>query len=99
MQFICHASFSTMSVTPERYRQVDRLYQRALERAPEQRQAFLAEACDGDEALRREVESLLAAEDKAPVLLERSLGDVAAAVVPQGTTETMVGRKLGPSAA
>ena len=35
------------------------LYHAALARAPEERAAFLVEACDGDEALREEVASLL----------------------------------------
>ena len=35
------------------------LYHRALARAPEERAAFLTEACKGDEGLRQEVESLL----------------------------------------
>jgi hypothetical protein len=38
---------------------ISELYHRALERAPDARAAFLNEACDGDEALRKEVESLL----------------------------------------
>jgi hypothetical protein len=44
---------------PERWRQIDKIYHSALEHE-RQRQAFLREACAGDEALRQEVESLLA---------------------------------------
>jgi hypothetical protein len=44
---------------PERWQQVERLYHAALERVPAQRGAFLAEACNSDNELRREVESLL----------------------------------------
>jgi len=47
-------------MTPERWRQIDRLYQAALERDATEREAFLDKACAGDEELRREVESLLA---------------------------------------
>src|SRR5262245_52880356 len=39
---------------------VERLYHTALTRPIDERAAFLAEACAGDEALRREVESPLA---------------------------------------
>ena len=49
---------------------ITHLYHAALERAPERRRAFLEEACDGDEALRREVESLLQYESKAAPFLE-----------------------------
>src|SRR5262245_19095917 len=46
-------------MTPERWRQVDQLLQAALSRPLAERAAFLAEACAGDEDLRREVSSLL----------------------------------------
>ena len=45
---------------PARWRRVEEIYQAATERKPEERAAFLAAACAGDEDLRREVESLLA---------------------------------------
>src|SRR5262245_37720749 len=44
---------------PERWRQVDQLFQAALERAPEERAAFIGAACIGDDSLRLEVEELL----------------------------------------
>ena len=40
----------------ERWKQVNDLFQSAVERAPGERAAFLDEACHGDEGLRREVE-------------------------------------------
>jgi serine/threonine-protein kinase len=49
-----------MTMTPERWRRVDELYHAALAKAVEGRATFLADACAGDEGLRREVESLLA---------------------------------------
>src|SRR3989442_9811 len=48
------------SMEPERWRKVERLFHAALEREENQRAAYVAGACQGDEALRREVESLLA---------------------------------------
>jgi serine/threonine protein kinase/dipeptidyl aminopeptidase/acylaminoacyl peptidase len=47
---------------PERWQQIETLYHAALERAPMERAAFLAEACVGDSALRHEVEELLRAD-------------------------------------
>ena len=44
---------------PARWQQIERLYHAALARPSAQRAAFLAEACADDEAVRREVESLL----------------------------------------
>lgn len=49
-------------MTSERWQQVERLYHLALEQQADARSAFVAQACAGDEALRQEVQSLLAAE-------------------------------------
>jgi hypothetical protein len=50
---------------PERWKEIEKLYNAAMELDPARRAAFLAEACAGDEPLRMEVESLLAQSDKA----------------------------------
>ena len=47
-------------MNPERWRQIEELYHAALLRTEGERVPFLAQACGGDAALRREVESLLA---------------------------------------
>ncbi|MEO6726485.1 MAG: serine/threonine-protein kinase, partial [Blastocatellia bacterium] len=52
-------------MTPQRWAEVDKLLDEALARLPLERAAFLDAACIGDDELRREVESLLAAHDKA----------------------------------
>src|SRR5450756_442049 len=44
---------------PARWRRVEEIYEAAAERKPEERAAFLAMACAGDEDLGREVASLL----------------------------------------
>ncbi len=61
----------------ERWREVERIYLAALEREKSARRAFLAEACAGDESLRREVESLLAQDDQAGNFLESPAIDAA----------------------
>jgi len=48
----------------ERWQQVEKLSQAALELEESQRALFLEEACAGDEGLRREVESLLGFEGR-----------------------------------
>src|SRR5215475_11384621 len=48
-----------MKMDEQRWRQVETVYHAALEREPGARDAFLAQACMGDEELRREVEELL----------------------------------------
>ena len=57
-------------MTPERWREVERLYQAALEHEPEERSAFLRRACDRDDTLRSEVESLLAYQTRAKDFIE-----------------------------
>jgi Tol biopolymer transport system component/predicted Ser/Thr protein kinase len=50
---------------PDRWRQISRLYHEALERPAGERRAFVDVACSGDEALRGELDSLLANEANA----------------------------------
>src|SRR2546426_11910593 len=54
----------------QRSQQVERLYHQARERDPHERAAFLDQACGDDDALRREVESLLAEDDGVRSFLE-----------------------------
>ena len=58
-------------MTPERWQQVKELFESALERAPDERLAFLEQACDGDESLRSEVKSLLASYEEGESFMER----------------------------
>jgi serine/threonine protein kinase/Tol biopolymer transport system component len=55
-----------------RWERVKDVFQSALERAPGNRSGFVAAACHGDDALQREVESLLAAHDDAGTFAERT---------------------------
>lgn len=52
-------------MTPERWQQVERLFQAAMAVDPVDRPSFLDRACQGDLALRSEVESLIASHDRA----------------------------------
>ena len=61
-----------------RWKQVDSLLQSVLERAPEERDAFLRHACATDEALEREVRSLLMAQQQVGAFLENPAIEVAA---------------------
>jgi serine/threonine protein kinase/Tol biopolymer transport system component len=73
-------------VTGERWKRVKALFQAAVERPTEERDAFLAAATRDDDALRREVESLLKSDtsgtsrfDRLPVASEPVHGDPLAA--------------------
>src|SRR5713226_6198401 len=79
-------------MTPERLRQIEELYHSAREREPNERAAFLAQACRGDEELRREVEQLLAQHASSDNILDRPAADLlASSTVAQWTTGTQIG--------
>jgi eukaryotic-like serine/threonine-protein kinase len=59
----------------ERWEQIEALFQGALARPPDSRDAFLSEACLGDPALRQEVEELLVSFDAAGSFLETPAAD------------------------
>ena len=80
---------------PERWLQIERLCHAALEREEGQRAAFLEEACEGDETLRREVEHLLTQETKAEDFLEAPALEVEAKAMAQDKANSMVGRQVG----
>jgi eukaryotic-like serine/threonine-protein kinase len=63
---------------PDEWQQLDKLFHSALEREPAMRAAYLMEACGGDEALRSEVESLLAAHEQADSFIEKPALEVEA---------------------
>ncbi len=46
-------------MTPERWQQIRDVLEKALDLAPNERSAFLEQACSSDPSLRREVETLL----------------------------------------
>ena len=65
----------------ERWRQIEELYHASLEVAEDQRGTFVQNACQDDEELRHEVESLLAHEVRAGNFIETSAFEVAARLV------------------
>jgi serine/threonine-protein kinase len=67
-------------MTPERWRVVDAILRASLSCEPAQRDAFVAQACAGDEELLREVTSLLAAHDGAGEFLEQPAAELLSVV-------------------
>ena len=76
-------------------RRVEQLYHAALERAPGERDAFLARGCDGDPELLREVKSLLACEAEARPFMEEPAGAAAAEEASPEAGRSWIGRRLG----
>ncbi len=82
-------------MTPERYQHIGRLFDEALEHAPETRGAYLDQACGADAGLRAEVESLLANHFESEEFLSRPALDVAAALLAQDQHASLSGQTLG----
>ena len=68
---------------PERWKRVDNLLQAALERPPAERAEFVRQACAGDEALEREVRSLMASGQETRSFMESPAIDGAARGIAQ----------------
>jgi len=70
-------------MTPERWKQIDQIFEAALELAVDKRSAFLEEACAGDDELRKEVETLLSSEHQAGSSIDGSPKLIAANLIAQ----------------
>src|SRR5216684_7253666 len=80
---------------PDRWQKIEELYHSARVKEESQRVAFLNEACAGDEALRREVESLLAEEKREAGFMESPALEIAAKKIAQDQTRSLLGQRLG----
>ena len=79
-------------MTPERWREVKAVLERALELRDEERRSFLDRAGAGDPSLRREVEELLAGEDADVPLTAAAVG----AAVAEAEPPVEIGARVGP---
>ena len=82
-------------MTPDRWKRIEDLLQSALERKPADRAAFLREACAGDEAMRKEVESLLNSSQQDGSFLKSPAFEEAAALLAGDNKNSMLGRRIG----
>jgi serine/threonine-protein kinase len=62
-------------LTSERYRRIGPILDAALDLPPDEREAYLARACEGDDALRAEIERLVEADARDTGVLERPSGE------------------------
>ena len=79
----------------ERWQRINDLFQSAAERAPEERAAFLDQACDGDTGLCREVESLIASYERAEHFIEAPAFEVSPELLTNDKTGALVGELIG----
>jgi serine/threonine protein kinase/Flp pilus assembly protein TadD len=83
------------AMTSDRWQRIEQLYHATLEREENQRAAFLKEACAGDDALRQEVESLLAHEKGVGSFLEAPALEAAAKMLSKDVGRSLVGHQIG----
>jgi serine/threonine protein kinase/formylglycine-generating enzyme required for sulfatase activity len=79
---------------PERWKQIEKIYDAALKRAADRRASFLDQACEGDGELRSEVASLLASEEQAGDFLAAPALEVAAQDL-AAAASSPIGRRIG----
>jgi eukaryotic-like serine/threonine-protein kinase len=77
------------------WEQISRLYHGALRLPDARRTSFLRDACGEDEALRREVESLLDQENGAARFMDRPAVEAAAQILAGDAGSSMVGQTVG----
>ena len=81
----------------EHWQRIEEIFQSALDHAPQQRAAWLDEACAGDLELRSEVASLLAAHESGDRSFTRPTAFTEAMkVLEQQTAASQAGRRIGP---
>jgi eukaryotic-like serine/threonine-protein kinase len=85
----------------ERWRRVEELYHAAMEQEENQRAAFLERSCSGDQALRAEVESLIAYAEQTGRIIDQPAIEVVAAAMAEGiraeggiTADKMIGARI-----
>jgi len=78
-------------MTPERFQQIDQLYQAALDQVVADRSKFISSACAHDSELRREVESLLKAHEQAGSFIAEPALRSAARLLASDQAKSLIG--------
>jgi serine/threonine protein kinase len=87
-------------MNPEIWQQLKTCFQAALELTPEERPAFLTQACDGDDDLRDRVEKLLASHDgvgsflASPAIVDA--GVITTVNEVESKSDDRIGQRIGP---
>src|ERR1044072_154279 len=83
-------------MTPERWKQIDELFQAVMEQPPPARSALLDTACGDDKALRDESDLLISLEEQAESFLEVPAFEASSALVCATAFTSMSGQVIGP---
>src|SRR5438270_9223262 len=81
---------------PDRWQKVKAIFHAALDRPPSDRSAFVSEACAGDEALRKEVESLISSDGRGGDFLNAPAYEAAAEIILDENSALKPGQVIGP---
>jgi serine/threonine protein kinase/cytochrome c-type biogenesis protein CcmH/NrfG len=93
---IRHSDFVIFpTMTPARFQTIEEIFLAAVEQEPDQVSAFLDTACGGDAVLRREVETLLASDQRAESFIEKSTVGLATKVLQNQQADSLVGQTIG----
>ena len=79
----------------DRWKRINDLFHSAVERAPEERAAFLEDACHGDASLCREVKSLLTSHERTENFIELPAFEVAPELLINDNAGALVGELIG----
>ncbi len=82
-------------MNPERWQKLGELFHSALECEPGERDAFIIEACAGEDELRKELESMIAHYEQAKSFIEQPAA-VAAETLLNDDSDSLVGKPFGP---
>src|SRR4029077_9841227 len=82
-------------MTPARFQTIEEIFLAAVEQEPDQVSAFLDTVCEGDAALRREVEALLASDQRAGRFIERSTVGLATKIIENRQDASLVRQPIG----
>src|SRR5438132_11718918 len=84
-----------VAMTPERWQKVKLIFQSALERAQGERYNFVSDACGGDDALRKEVESLIASHERSGEFIDSPAYEVGAKLIVDDNAALNSGQTIG----
>ena len=82
-------------MTPERWKQIEAIFEQALELKANERAAFVQKSCTGDEELRREVESLLESHASAGGFIDDRSLFISEAGLKDDNEDVRVGQLIG----
>src|SRR5215472_315131 len=82
-------------MTPEQWTKVKEVFDAVLDCPPEERSAFLGQACSGDGVLRSEVESLLRCYEQEKGFMDTPAAAMAAESLVKEESAALVGQQLG----